>query len=97
MTISTLATLIGTLGVILMLVAYVLLQIKRIDPYSIRYSFMNFIGSVMLLFSLYYDWNTPAVLIEMVWGAISAYGVYRAIMSRSKANQEKMMNSAASS
>jgi multisubunit Na+/H+ antiporter MnhB subunit len=96
MSISIFATVIGTLGVILMLVAYIMLQIERINPYSIRYSLMNCIGSVMLLYSLYYDWNTPAVLIETVWGAISAYGIYRALMSRSKTNPEEMTTSSVS-
>jgi hypothetical protein len=84
MTISAFATLIGTVGVIIVLIAYLLLQAQKMNPYSFLYSFMNLLGSIMLLFSLYYDWNFPAVFIEVVWAMISIYGIYNALVTRSK-------------
>jgi hypothetical protein len=83
-TLATLATLVGTLGVIIVLIAYMLLQIKKMNPYSFLYSFLNFLGSLMILYSLFYQWNFPAVLIEIVWGLISLYGMYRALYFKKK-------------
>jgi hypothetical protein len=82
MTLNMVATVIGMIGVFVVLLSYILLQLQRIDPYSFGYSFLNFLGSAMVLFSLYFEWNLPAVVIEVVWGFISLYGVYRAIFKK---------------
>ncbi len=83
MTLNMIATVIGMIGVFVVLLSYILLQLQRIDPYSVSYSFLNFLGSAMVLFSLYFEWNLPAVVIEVVWGFISLYGVYRALFKKS--------------
>lgn len=82
MDIHTIATAVGIVGVIVVLLSYILLQLQHIDPYSFLYSCMNLMGSVMVLFSLYYEWNLSAVIIEVVWSFISLYGMYRALMKR---------------
>lgn len=70
---------IGTVGVVLVLVAYYLLQAKRIDSSSIRYLNMNIIGSILILYSLFFNWNTPAVLVEIMWLIISLWGVFKTL------------------
>ncbi len=79
LSIELLSNIIGIIGVIVILIAYMLLQVKKICPYSFLYSFLNFIGSLMILFSLYYQWNFPAVIIEFVWSIISLYGMHRSL------------------
>nr|VFJ88588.1 MAG: hypothetical protein BECKH772A_GA0070896_100109 [Candidatus Kentron sp. H]VFJ90684.1 MAG: hypothetical protein BECKH772B_GA0070898_100119 [Candidatus Kentron sp. H]VFJ96847.1 MAG: hypothetical protein BECKH772C_GA0070978_100099 [Candidatus Kentron sp. H] len=68
---------IGVLGVVLMLTAYFLLQIGKIASTSFSYSFLNCLAALMILFSLFFDWNLPSVIIEACWVLISAYGIYR--------------------
>lgn len=84
MDMHAIATVVGLIGVVAVLLSYTLLQLQRMDPYSFLYSFLNFMGSAMVLFSLYYEWNLSAVLIEVVWAIISLYGIYRALEKKFK-------------
>nr|VFJ74703.1 MAG: hypothetical protein BECKFM1743A_GA0114220_107932 [Candidatus Kentron sp. FM]VFJ75025.1 MAG: hypothetical protein BECKFM1743C_GA0114222_108202 [Candidatus Kentron sp. FM]VFK21934.1 MAG: hypothetical protein BECKFM1743B_GA0114221_108271 [Candidatus Kentron sp. FM] len=68
---------IGVVGVVLMLAAYFLLQVGKIASVSFSYSFLNLIAASMILFSLFFDWNLPSVIIEGCWVLISAYGIYK--------------------
>ena len=63
--------LIGTLGVAMIVVCYFLLQIGRIDSRSAGYSVLNGVGASLILFSLYFDFNWSAFLIEAFWLLIS--------------------------
>ncbi len=71
------STYIGLFGVFLILVAYLLLQIGRLNSKDFFYSLMNLFGSMCLLFSLFYHWNFPSVVIEIVWFLISVYGLWK--------------------
>jgi len=73
---------IGTIGVILCLLGYFLLQWGKISVASLSFSLYNLFGAAMILFSLFYDWNLPAVLIEGAWVLISVFGVVRVLMKR---------------
>ena len=69
---------VGTLGVILILVAYFLLQTERLSGQSVGYSVVNLVGSLLITVSLVYDFNLSSFIIEMAWIAISLYGIVRA-------------------
>jgi len=68
---------VGVIGVALMLLAYFLLQIGKIASTSFSYSCLNCIAALMILFSLFFDWNLPSAIVEGCWALISAYGIYR--------------------
>jgi len=78
---ATYADIIGLIGVGLILIAYFLLQIHRLSAQNFSYSLLNFVGAGMILFSLFYAWNTPAVIIEVAWILISLYGMFKALRS----------------
>ncbi len=69
---------VGTGGVVLILVAYFLLQTERWSGQSLSYSLVNLIGSLMITVSLIYDFNLSSFIIEVAWIAISIYGIARA-------------------
>lgn len=69
--------LIGLVGAVLVLVAYMMLQMDRMSSSSLIYSVLNFVGGLMIMFSLTNAWNFSAVFIEIAWIAISFYGIYR--------------------
>lgn len=71
------STYVGLFGVFLILLAYFLLQIGRVNPKDFLYSLINLFGSICLLFSLLYNWNFPSVVIEVIWFCISLYGLWR--------------------
>jgi uncharacterized membrane protein YidH (DUF202 family) len=68
---------IGIIGVGLTLVAYFLLQIDKISSTGRNYSLLNTVGACLILVSLYFNWNTPAVVMETAWFLISLYGLIR--------------------
>jgi len=79
----TIHDLIGILGVVLLLLAYLLLQINKLKSEQIAFPLLNLFGSLMILLSLFYDWNLSAVIIEISWALISIYGIIK-IKSRGK-------------
>jgi hypothetical protein len=68
---------IGIVGVAIVLVTYLLLQIERMSSSSLLYSLANLIGAVLIMVSLVETWNLASVIIEIAWGLISLYGIYR--------------------
>jgi hypothetical protein len=42
---------------------------------SWRFPAANLVGSLLILVSLYAEWNLPSVVIEVFWIAISVYGL----------------------
>ncbi|MCH9812601.1 MAG: hypothetical protein K0U47_01515 [Epsilonproteobacteria bacterium] len=79
----TLADIIGTSGVAIIVLVYFLLQIDKIDPKSLNYSLTNAIGSLIILYSLFHTWNLASVIIEIFWISISLFGVYKYYKRRS--------------
>ena len=71
----TFADFIGNIGVAIILGTYLMLQVERIDSKSAAYSIWNGIGSLLILFSLYYQFNLSAFIIEIAWLFISAFGL----------------------
>jgi hypothetical protein len=39
---------------------------------------MNTIGAILILISLYYDWNLASFVMEVIWLSLSLYGVINA-------------------
>jgi hypothetical protein len=68
---------VGIIGVGLTLLAYFLLQIERLTSDGLGYSLLNLIGAIMVMYSLMFNWNTPAVIMEAAWILISLYGTVR--------------------
>lgn len=74
----TLPDIIGLIGVGLILVTFAGLTLEKIDPKGWRYSAGNGLGAILILISLYYDFNLPSFIIEIAWLAISGFGLWKA-------------------
>lgn len=74
-----LPTYIGLLGVSLTLVAYALLQTEKLKAETVLYCLLNIIGSILILYSLCFDWNFSAFIMEGIWLILSVYGVWRVV------------------
>ena len=75
---------VGMLGAALIVIAYLLLQTRHIDSQSLAFSAANGLGAAAIIFSLYFEFNLSAFVIEAFWLAISLYGVYRALRYRNR-------------
>lgn len=72
----------GTVGVTLIVLTYVLLQIGRVRSDQLVYSILNAVGASLILVSLYYNFNFPAFVVEFFWLLISLFGIGKFILER---------------
>ena len=77
---------IGVIGVIIIVFTYLLLQIDRINSKGFWFSFLNAFGSLMILYSLMYNWNLASFLIEFFWILISLFGLWKWFQSSKNNN-----------
>ncbi|MEO8572709.1 MAG: hypothetical protein ABI481_01980 [Pyrinomonadaceae bacterium] len=73
---------VGTLGVAIIIVTYVLLQIERVRSDQLIYSLLNAIGAALILVSLYFDFNFPSLVVEFFWLLISLFGIGKYLSKR---------------
>ena len=67
----------GLLGTVTVITAFFLNQQGKLASDDARYGVANLIGAILILISLCASWNLSAVLVELFWAGISAWGLYR--------------------
>ena len=70
---------IGIIGVFIIIIAYILMQIDRMDPKGVLFSLLNTLGAIFILISLLYDWNLASFIMEVIWFTLSFYGTIRGL------------------
>lgn len=68
---------VGLIGVFLILLSYFFLSTGRWRANTLRFQLLNFIGAILILYSLYFHWNLSSVVIEIAWIIISIIGMVR--------------------
>ena len=67
---------VGLVGMLVTLFAYFLLQAQKLHGNGLVYQLMNAVGAFGVALSLLFGkFNLPAFLLEVVWLAISIYGI----------------------
>lgn len=77
--------LVGNIGVLLMVIAYLLLQLEKLSSSVVSYLLLNAVGAVLVIISLIFRFNLSAFLMEVFWLLISLYGLSKSLFSRPKA------------
>lgn len=72
----------GTVGVATIVITYVLLQTERIRSDSLYYSLLNAGGAILILTSLYFDFNFPSFVVEFFWLLISLFGIVKYLLRK---------------
>lgn len=72
----------GILGVGMVVAAFYLISQHKITAQDLRYHLLNFVGAWLILFSLWFNWNTASVIIEIVWISVSGLGIWRCLRAR---------------
>lgn len=75
---------VGVLGVFMVLYAYYLIQFGIIKEANLKFSLLNLIGSIFIIFSLLYHWNLPSFIVEVCWAILSVYGIAKVILNKKK-------------
>lgn len=74
--------LIGSVGVGIIIITYVLLQTGKIKSESLAYSALNGLGAGLIVISLIFDFNFSAFVVESLWVLISIYGIGKYFLKR---------------
>src|SRR5882724_11351420 len=80
----------GFIGVLLIVVAYLLLQLDKLPSSSPRYSLMNAAGALLIIVSSVFKFNLSAFIVDAFWLLISLLGLWRSLSTRkhSKPSQQ---------
>ena len=65
----------GSIGVVLIVLAYAAVQMRKMHSEQLSYSVINLIGAAMILVSLRYNFNLASFIIEVFWILISLWGI----------------------
>ena len=77
-----LSDLAGFIGVVLIIVAYLLLQLEKLPSSSPRYSLVNAAGALLIIVSLIFAFNLAAFIVEAFWFLISLVGLWRSLSAK---------------
>ena len=73
----------GYLGVVLVLLAFFLLQQSKLQGNGLVYQLMNILGAIGVMLSLGFgNFNLAAFIMQVAWLLIGSYGVYRGTKRR---------------
>ncbi len=68
---------IGFIGVAMVLVAYFANQQRWLSSDNWLFPLANMLGSLLMMISLYTEWNFPSFVINGAWAAISFWGLVK--------------------
>ena len=74
--------LVGTVGVLLIIVAYALLQLDKLSSSAVSFSLFNAAGAGLIIVSLLFNFNLSAFMMESFWFVLSLFGAVRRITLR---------------
>ncbi len=78
----------GFVGVLLIVIAYLLLQLDQLRSSSLSFSLLNAVGSLLIMLSLIFKFNVSAFLIEVFWFLISLIGLTKWLISRKRPSRD---------
>ncbi|MEL4308287.1 CBU_0592 family membrane protein [Joostella sp. CR20] len=73
---------IGWIGALLFIIAYFLLSIEKLSAKNKTYHLLNISGAVCLVINGLYLSDYPNVVVNLIWGIIAFYAVFKLIKSR---------------
>lgn len=81
----TLPDILGIIGVGLILTAYAGATMGRMDPKRAPALVLNLAGALLILLSLYFEFNLSAVLMEVAWALVAVVGLLRLAFGKRRA------------
>ena len=67
----------GNIGVVILLYTFFANVHGTMDPQGFQYNFNNLLVAILLGINLYYKPNLSSIIIELVWFAVSVYGLIK--------------------
>ena len=73
---------IGSIGVGIIILTYIALQLGKIKSDALLYSLLNAVGASLIIFSLVFNFNFSAFIVEFFWMLISIYGIIKYFLKK---------------
>jgi hypothetical protein len=73
---------VGSIGTLVIIGTYLLLQFGKIKSETLIYSLLNAVGAGLILVSLVYSFNFSAFIVEFFWLFISLFGIGRYFLKK---------------
>jgi hypothetical protein len=73
---------VGNIGVLVIVGTYFLVQIRKMSATQPPYILANALGAALIMYSLWFDFNLSAFLIEAIWLLVSIVGLVRVWLER---------------
>ena len=74
---------IGSIGVFIIILTFVLLQVGKVRSEQLIYSVLNAVGASLIVFSLFFNFNFSAFIVEFFWILISIFGIIKYFWKKS--------------
>ncbi|HET6913610.1 MAG TPA: hypothetical protein VFH71_09780 [Rhodanobacteraceae bacterium] len=68
-------TIVGIIGTLAVLLAFFLLQARKLHGNGAIYQLLNAFGAAAIIVSLVYEFNLASMVLEIAWLLISIYGL----------------------
>ena len=72
----------GNIGVLMMVIAYLLVQLDKLSSSAVSYLLLNAAGALLVIVSLIFHFNLSAFLMEVFWLLISLFGLAKPLFRR---------------
>lgn len=66
---------IGWIGAVLVLYAYLMVSTKRLEGNSLHYQAANIAGAICLIINTYYHRAYPSTVVNVIWIGIAIYSL----------------------
>ena len=68
---------INSVGVSLILLAFFLLTLKKVNAQNVYYNLLNFIGAGLACYGSYLIKSVPFIVLESIWCLVAFYGLIK--------------------
>lgn len=81
---------IGSIGVAILLIAFLLILLNKISKSGMAYLLMNFAGSGLAALASYMIHYTPFIVLELAWMFASIFGILQNRINQKKTPRSKL-------
>ena len=78
----TYVDIVGSTGTLIVVSAYFATQARLLNSDDLAFPILNLVGSFLIAFSLYFNFNLASALMEFFWIAISGVGIWKGLKER---------------
>jgi len=79
----------GWIGAALVLAAYILIQLGKVNANDLAYDLMNLVGGTSIAINLFHTKSYGPMVLNIVWAVVAAVGLVVFVKKRTKTNHTR--------